>query len=90
MFVLLALHLVVGVSIIALGRALGRRAFLVAAIAPLAMCVYAVSQAAAVLDGDPVTESFTWVAGLDLAIDLRLDAFALAMVPRVLRRPRPP
>ncbi|MEM8618134.1 MAG: hydrogen gas-evolving membrane-bound hydrogenase subunit E [Actinomycetota bacterium] len=80
MFVLLALHLVVGVSIIASGRVLGRRAFLVAAIPALAMCVYALTQASGVLDGEPVTESYTWISGLDLAIDLRLDAFALAMV----------
>ena len=33
-----------------------------------------------VLDGDPVTESFTWVRGLGINIDLRLDAFALVMV----------
>ncbi len=80
MFVLLALHLVVGVSIIAAGRALGRRAFLVAAIPAVAMCGYAITQAGGVLDGTPVTESYTWISGLDLAIDLRLDAFALAMV----------
>ena len=79
MFVLLALHLVVGVSIIASGRFLGRRAFLVAAIPALAMCAYALTRAGGVLDGDPVTESYTWISGLDLAIDLRLDACALAM-----------
>ncbi|MEM9513251.1 MAG: hydrogen gas-evolving membrane-bound hydrogenase subunit E [Actinomycetota bacterium] len=80
MFVLLALHLVVGVSIIAAGRVLGRRAFLVAAIPAVAMCGYAIVHAGGVLDGTPVTESYTWISGLDLAIDLRLDAFALAMV----------
>ncbi len=80
MFVLLALHLVLGVTIVSSGRWLGRQAFLVAAIAPLAMCAYAIAQSGSVLDGDAVTESFTWVSGLDLAIDLRLDAFALAMV----------
>ena len=34
MFVLLALHLVVGVAVVAAGRPLGRRAFVVAAMAP--------------------------------------------------------
>ncbi len=80
MFVLLALHLVVGIGIIAGGRALGRRAFLVAAIAPLATVIWAATQAGAVLDEHPVTESFAWVEQLGITIDLRLDAFALVMV----------
>jgi len=39
MFVLLALHLVVGTAIVAAGRVLGRRAFAVAAVAPAAVLV---------------------------------------------------
>ncbi len=80
MFVLLVFHLVIGAAIIAAGRSLGRRAFAVAALAPLATVVWAVTQASSVLDGAPTTESFSWVGGLDITIDLRLDAFALAMV----------
>jgi multicomponent Na+:H+ antiporter subunit A len=80
MFVLLALHLAVGIGIIASGRRLGRRAFAVAAVAPLATVVWAVAYARDVVDGEPVFESFTWVGDLGLAIDLRLDAFSLVMV----------
>ncbi len=80
MFFLLALHLVVGVAIVGAGDRLGRRAFAVAAIAPLATVVWAATQAGAVLDGDPVTASFAWVEQLGITIDLRLDAFALVMV----------
>jgi multicomponent Na+:H+ antiporter subunit A len=80
MFALLALHLVLGVVIVAAGRILGRQAFLVAAVAPAAMLIWAATKANDVLDGKPVTESFVWVAGLDLTIDLRFDAFALVMV----------
>jgi multicomponent Na+:H+ antiporter subunit A len=80
MFALLALHLVVGTVVIAFGVQLGRRAFAVAAVAPLATVVWAVTKADQVLDGRPVTETFAWVEGLDIAIDLRLDAFSLAMV----------
>ena len=80
MFFLLALHLVVGIGIVAAGRTLGRRAFLVAAVAPLATVIWAAARASAVIDGEPVTESFAWVEQLGITIDLRLDAFALVMV----------
>ena len=80
MFALLLLHLVLGVGIVAAGKVLGRRAFAVAALAPLATVIWAIARSGQVIDGEPVTESFTWVAGLDLTIDLRLDAFALVMV----------
>ncbi|MDX2379459.1 MAG: proton-conducting transporter membrane subunit [Acidimicrobiia bacterium] len=80
MFALLLLHLVLGVGIVAAGKLLGRRGFAVAALAPLATVIWAVARSGEVIDGEPVTESFTWVAGLDLTIDLRLDAFGLVMV----------
>ena len=80
MFLLLALHLVLGIGIVAGGRVLGRQALLVAAIAPLVTVIWAVLRAPAVLDGDPVTESFSWIPQLGITIDLRLDAFALLMV----------
>jgi multicomponent Na+:H+ antiporter subunit A len=80
MFFLLVLHLTLGIGIIAGGRALGRRAFLVAAIAPLATLIWAATQAGQVLDGRPVTASFAWVEQLGITIDLRLDAFSLVMV----------
>ncbi len=80
MFVLLAFHLLLGVCVVAAGRRLGRYGFALAATAPLAVVAWAATQANAVLDGEPVTESLTWVAGLNIAIDLRLDAFALLMV----------
>jgi len=80
MFFLLALHLAIGIGIVAGGRALGRQAFLVAAVAPLATVIWAATQAPSVLDGEPVTESFAWIPQLGIDIDLRLDAFALLMV----------
>lgn len=85
MFLILLLHLVVGCSVVAFGRRLAvagdeRRAFGVAAIAPLVTVIWAATRADDVLDGSPVTESFTWVEGLGLTIDLRLDAFSLLML----------
>ena len=80
MFALLAFHLVIGIAIVAAGQQLGRGGFAVAATAPLAAVIWAITQAGGVLDGKPVTESFSWVGGLGISLDLRLDAFALAMV----------
>jgi multicomponent Na+:H+ antiporter subunit A len=80
MFFLLLLHLVVGIGIVAAGRTLGRQAFLMAAIAPLATLLWVSSTASGVLDGTPVTESFSWIPQLGIEIDVRLDAFALLMV----------
>ncbi len=80
MFVLLVFHLVLGVAIIAAGPLLGRRGFALAGLAPLATVLWAITQADTVLDGEPTIETFSWVGGLDIAIDLRLDAFSLLMV----------
>ncbi|MGB7879029.1 MAG: hydrogen gas-evolving membrane-bound hydrogenase subunit E [Ilumatobacteraceae bacterium] len=80
MFFLLVLHLVVGIAIVAGGRVLGPRAFVVAAMPPLAMLAWAAARSSAVLDGDPVSESFAWIPQLGMSIDLRLDAFSLLMV----------
>ncbi len=80
MFLLLLLHLVAGIGIVAAGKVLGRQAFLVAAVAPLATLLWASANASGVLDGVPVTESFAWIPQLGIDVDLRLDAFALLMV----------
>lgn len=80
MFFLLALYLVAGTGIVAAGRSVGRRAFLIAAVAPLATLIWAATKSSRVLDGDPVTETFAWIPQLGIEIDLRLDAFALLMV----------
>ncbi len=80
MFALLLLHFVVGAGLILTGDRLGRRAFLVAAVAPAAMLAWAVARAGGPLDGRPVDESAVWIEGLGLSLDLRFDALALAMV----------
>jgi multicomponent Na+:H+ antiporter subunit A len=77
---LLALHLALALAAPALGRRLGARVFWVVALAPLCTAVWAGTRAAVVLDGDEVTSRATWVPGLDLALDLRLDALSLLLV----------
>ena len=75
---LLALHFVLA-GVAAAGR-LGRRVFLVTAVAPAATVLWAVIRAPGVLAGRPDTASIVWVEPLGLRLDLVLDAFSLLMV----------
>lgn len=54
--------------------------FFLCAVAPAATVVWAASRAGAVLDGRALTSSVSWVPGLGVELDLRLDAFSLLMV----------
>lgn len=77
---LLIVHLIVGVGLISGDRRLGRRAFAWAAVAPASMLLWTGAQISSVLDGDVVEQRVAWVPGLGLALDLRLDAFAMVMI----------
>jgi multicomponent Na+:H+ antiporter subunit A len=77
---LVGLHAVLGLGVLAVARPLGRRAFLVAGLAPFAVAVWAATQAGRVLDGQVVTATTAWAPRLGLTLDLRLDGFALLMV----------
>lgn len=84
MFVLLILHLLIGMSILVSGDRFGRRAFALAALAPTATVVWAALQWSDVVGsgddgGEPVFESVGWISQLGLNLDLRFDAFALVM-----------
>ncbi|MEO9325606.1 Na+/H+ antiporter subunit A [Nocardioides sp. C4-1] len=61
-------------------RRLGRRAFLVLALVPLAAVVWAVAQSATVLDGGVVVQSTEWIPSLGFTLDLTLDALRWLMV----------
>ncbi|HVL04042.1 MAG TPA: proton-conducting transporter membrane subunit, partial [Acidimicrobiales bacterium] len=54
--------------------------FFLCALAPAATLGWAISQAASVVDGGAIASSFSWVPGLGVEIDFRLDAFSLLMV----------
>jgi multicomponent Na+:H+ antiporter subunit A len=77
---LLALHAVLGVAAPLLGGRLGRRVFLLVALAPASTAVWAATQTGAVLDGRPVTSTTSWVPALGLTLDLRLDPLSLLML----------
>ncbi|MCY7364208.1 MAG: NADH ubiquinone oxidoreductase subunit NDUFA12, partial [Frankiaceae bacterium] len=80
MLALLALHLGLALVAPAGGARVGRRVFLLVALAPGATAVWAAVRAGQVLDGRPVTSQAEWVPGLGLTLDLRLDALALLLV----------
>jgi multicomponent Na+:H+ antiporter subunit A len=76
----LAIHIAVAVVAGWLAGRLGRRVFWLAAVAPLSTVVLVVANARSVLDGEVVTEGFSWVAELGLEVSFRVDAFALLML----------
>ena len=80
MLALLALHLALALLAPAAAVRLGRSVFLLVALAPAATTVWAAASAGAVLDGRPRAQATSWVPGLGLTLDLRLDALALLMV----------
>jgi multicomponent Na+:H+ antiporter subunit A len=77
---LLFAHVVLGVVIIGVGDRLGRSAFLLAAIGPLASIVWAGAHADKILDGQAYVEQASWVDGLGMSFDLRIDGFGLLMI----------
>ena len=79
LFAVLLLHLAIGSGIVALGDRLGRRGFVVAAVAPLVTLILLATQVSRVIDGDVVTDSVDWIPQLDLSLDLRLNAMAMVL-----------
>ncbi|OIH92529.1 Na+/H+ antiporter subunit A [Curtobacterium sp. MCBA15_001] len=85
MVTVLVAFAVVALVVPALTPLLGRRVFFVAALAPAAAAVLTLTQTDRALHGG-VTESFSWIPQLDLAIGLRVDALSwvLALVVSVV------
>ena len=79
MFVLLLIHLAVGVGLLLTGDRLGKHAFTIGTVAPALTVAWMIARISGVVDGDPVEESVVWVDGLNIALDLRFDAFSAVM-----------
>ncbi|SEP24379.1 Na+/H+ antiporter subunit A [Trujillonella endophytica] len=77
MLALLFLHLVAALVAPVLVRWWGRQAFVALALVPAVSFGWVLLQLGAVLDGDEVRETVSWIPALDLQIALRLDALAL-------------
>ena len=63
-----------------LGRRLGHRVFLLAAVAQLLSVVWAATKVGDIRAGGAVRETIRWVPELGITVDLRLDGFALLML----------
>ena len=77
---LVAAHWVVGTLLLLLAGRLRRWAFALGTLPMIGVLVAVASKWSAVTGGDPVEESATWIDGLGLVADVRLDAFSLLMV----------
>ncbi|WP_199423083.1 Na+/H+ antiporter subunit A [Actinotalea solisilvae] len=80
MLLLLAVHLLVALGAPALARVLGRRVFLVLALAPASAAVWALSHTRAVMAGDGPVEVVEWVPQLGMELAFRLDTLSWLMV----------
>jgi multicomponent Na+:H+ antiporter subunit A len=76
---ILALFGLLGVLLIALGERVGRASLLAATVAPLVSALWVCLRLPDVVAGRVVSEHLSWVGGLGLAIDLRLDGMAATM-----------
>ncbi len=77
---LLLLYGVVGIALTVVGGRLGRRAFAVAALAPLTTLGWLSTHLDGLVDGETVTSTRPWVPELGIEVSLRLDAFGAVMV----------
>ncbi|MCT2590977.1 Na+/H+ antiporter subunit A [Streptomyces sp. N2-109] len=80
MLVLVAVHAGVAATLPWWGRRIGRGAWAVAALAPLAVLAWSAVQAPGILGGTPVEESLSWAPSLELTFDVRLDPLSLLAV----------
>ena len=80
MIAVLLAHLAVAVLVAALGGRLGRRVFLLAALAPASTVALVGLTAGDVFDGRPVIQRYGWVTDLGLAWSFLVDAFAALML----------
>jgi multicomponent Na+:H+ antiporter subunit A len=76
----IALHGVLAILAPTVARRVGRRVFLLCAIAPLVTFAGFLTVSRDVLDGNSRRQHLDWVPGMDLSFDFHLDAFALLMV----------
>lgn len=76
---LLALHALIGTMVLTFARRLGRWGLVAGGLVTGLTMAWVAARAGDVLDGDPVTQHAEWVPQLDLALDVRLDSFAVLM-----------
>lgn len=80
LFALLLAFVAVASVLPFVARHLGSRVFYLAALPPLAACVWAVSNWDRLADGGVVDQQVEWVPALGLTLGMRLDGFGFLMV----------
>lgn len=80
MLALIALHALAALGAWASSRWIGRRCWIVAAVAPVTVLAWAVGASPSVVSGDVRVARWEWVGPIDLHLDFRLDPLALLMV----------
>ncbi|MDF2847142.1 MAG: Na+/H+ antiporter subunit, partial [Oerskovia sp.] len=80
MLYVLVAHLVMALGAPALVSLLGRRAFLVMALAPASAAVYALAWTDRVMSGQHPTQVVEWVPGLGLELAFRMDTLSWLML----------
>ncbi len=79
MLALVVAHAIAAVALVPLSRRYRAKAFLPAALLPLATLVWASVTLAGLPPGGSETQTWTWVSGLDLDLTFRVDGFAALM-----------
>ena len=81
---ILILHFALGAALVAAGDRVNRRGFASAMIAPLSTVAWLAPRLGDIVSdvdgGKTYSQAISWVPGLDLAIDLRVDAFSSVML----------
>ncbi len=80
MLQLLALHLVVALVAPTMMRLLGRKGFILLALAPASVAVWALVHTRQILDGNPVEVHLAWIPTVDAMLDFRVDGLAWLMM----------
>lgn len=80
MTAILILHFLLGALLVLLGNRVGRRGFLIAALAPLTTLIWIALNASSIVNGETRSWNVNWVPSLGLAVSLRVDALSLVML----------
>lgn len=80
MLLLLVAHAVLALAAPALVSWMGRRAFLVMAIAPASAAVYALSWTGRVMNGEQPTQVVEWIPTIGLSLSFRMDTLTWLML----------
>ncbi|WP_040167840.1 Na+/H+ antiporter subunit A [Microbacterium gorillae] len=79
MLILLAAFMVVPCALPLLVRRIGAKAFIVAALLPIAALVHAILQSGVVFAGGEVTEIYHWIPALEISLSMRMDVLGWLM-----------